>query len=102
MFHPNSFLDRVEGKNVMQSYTTDTSPEAEEVQLELIRCMPPAQRAMKALRMTTRLIRECKTAIALNNPGLTQQQIGIAFIELNYGDELAAAVQRYLSNRSNG
>lgn len=86
----------------MQTYTTDTSPEAEEVQLDLIRRLPPSERALKALRMTTRLIHECKAAIARNHPELTPQEIGIAFIELNYGRELAAAVRRYQSDRANG
>ncbi len=86
----------------MHPYTTDTSPDAEEVQLELIRRMTPSDRALKALRMTTRLIRECKSAIARNNPSFTQREIGIAFIELNYGKELAAAVDRYQLDRANG
>jgi hypothetical protein len=86
----------------MQSCTNDTSPEAEEVQLDLIRHLTPSERALKSLRMTTRLIRECKAAIARNNPGLTQRQIGLAFIELNYGKELAAAVDHYQSDRADG
>lgn len=86
----------------MQPYTTDTNPEAEEVQLDLIRRMPPSERALKALRMTTRLIRECKAAIARNHPSLSQREIGIAFIELNYGKGLAAAVDRYQVERANG
>lgn len=86
----------------MQPYTTDTSPEAEEVQLELIRRMSPAERALKALRLTTRLVRECKAAIARNQPELTTREIGIAFIELNYGKELAAAVANYQVERANG
>ena len=86
----------------MHPYTTDTSPEAEEVQLELIRRMPPSERALKALQMTSRLIRDCKAAIARNNPEFTQQQIGIAFIELNYVKELADAVAKYQAERANG
>ncbi len=86
----------------MRTYTTDTDPEAEKVQLDLIRLMPPSQRALKAIRMTTRLIRECKSAIARNNPEFTQREIGIAFIELNYGKELAAAVERYQLDRTDG
>ena len=84
----------------MHPYTTDTTPEAEEVQLDLIRRMSPSERAGKALQMTARLIRECKSAIARNNPGLTPQEIGIAFIELNYGQELAEDVRRSLSDRA--
>ncbi len=86
----------------MRPYTTDTSPEAEEIQLELIRQMSPSERALKAIRLSTRLIRECKSAIARNNPQLTSQQIGIAFIQLNYGHELADAVARYQAERANG
>lgn len=86
----------------MHPYTIDTSPEAEEVQLDLIRHMPPSERALKAIRMTTRLMRECKAAIARNNPRLTQREIEIAFIELNYGKELAAAVANYQAERANG
>lgn len=86
----------------MQPYTTDTNPDAEKVQLDLIRRMPPSERALKALRMTTRLIRECKSAIARNHPALTQREIEIAFIELNYGKELADAVNRYQAERANG
>lgn len=86
----------------MQPYTTDTNPEAEEVQLDLIRRMPPSERALKALRMTTRLICECKAAIARNHPALAPREIGIAFIELNYGKELAAAVDRYQAEQANG
>jgi hypothetical protein len=86
----------------MQPYTTETSPEAEEVQMDLIRRMPPYERALKAIRMTTRLVRECKAAIARARPGLTEREIGIAFIELNYGEELAAAVDHYQSDRAHG
>ena len=83
----------------MQPYTSDTSLEAEEVQLELIRRMDGSERALKAIRMTTRLIRECKAAISRSNPELTPREIGIAFIELNYGKELATAVDHYQSSR---
>ena len=86
----------------MQPYTSDTSVEAEEVQLELIRRMTGSERALRAIRMTTRLIRECKAAIARHNPELTPKETGIAFIELNYGKELADAVNRYQLDRTNG
>ena len=86
----------------MEPYTSDTSTEAEEVQLELIRGMAGAERALKAIRMTTRIIRECKAAIARNSPALTPREIGIVFIELNYGKELADAVNRYQLDRANG
>ena len=83
----------------MQQYTTDTSREAELVQLELIRNMDPSECAMKAIRMTTRLILECKNAIRRNHPEYTDEEVGLAFIELNYGKDLANEVKRYLAEK---
>ena len=77
-------------------YTTDTNPDAEAVQLELIRKMDPEHRAAKAIRMTTRLVRECKAAIRRNHPEYSEEEVGIAFIESNYGKELANEVRSHL------
>jgi len=79
----------------MRPYTTDTDRKAREVQADLVRKIPPDERAMKAIRMTTRLIRECKNAIRRNNPEYTDRQVDLAFIELNYGPELAQAVRNH-------
>lgn len=78
------------------AYTTDTSPEAEAVQLELIRKMDPEVRAAQAIRMTTRLVRECKAAIRRNHPEFSDEEVGIAFIESNYGKDLANEVRSHL------
>ena len=64
--------------------------------LELIRKMEPEQRAAKAIRMTTRLVRECKAAIRRNHPEYSEEEVGIAFIESNYGKELANEVRSHL------
>ena len=86
----------------MHPYTTDTSIEAELVQLELIRKADPADCAMKAIRMTTRLILECKNAIRQNHPGFSDKQVGLVFIELNYGKDLANEVRQYLAGKKGG
>ncbi len=86
----------------MHGHRTETSPEAEDVPRALIRRLPPAERARKALQLTRRLIRECKLAIARNNPQRTQREIGIAFIEIHYGKKRAAAVDHYPLDRSHG
>ncbi|MDP1562833.1 MAG: hypothetical protein Q8M16_15760 [Pirellulaceae bacterium] len=84
----------------MNPYTTDTTPEAEEVQLQLIRQMSPDQRVAMSLRMTNRLILECKNAIRREHPNWNEQEVGLAVIRVNYGDELYLAVKAYLSERS--
>lgn len=80
----------------MRPYTTDTQSDAAQVQASLVRSMHPTERLNKALRMTTRLADECKQAIRRNNPGYSDEQVGIAFIELNYGETLAREVENYL------
>jgi hypothetical protein len=79
--------------------TNDTSPEAEAVLLDLIRNMTPEERGAKTIRMTNRLIRECKNAIRKQNPEYCEQEVGLAFIELNYGSKLATEVRQYLAER---
>ncbi len=79
--------------------TNDTSPEAEAVLLELIRNMTPEERGAKTIQMTNRLIRECKNAIRKLNPEYCEQEVGLAFIESNYGPDLAAEVRQYLAER---
>jgi hypothetical protein len=86
----------------MYPYAADTSSDAEDVLLELTRRTAPTDRVMKSLRMSSRLIRECKAAISRNNPGLTQREIDIAFIEYNYGKELATAVDQYQTEVAHG
>lgn len=85
----------------MNPYTTDTTPEAEAVQLELIRQMTPQQCLDLSIRMTNRLIRECKNAICREHPEWNEQEIGLGFIRQNYGDEFYLAVKASLSERSN-
>ena len=75
----------------------DTSPEAEAVLLELVRAMTPQQCGLKMLQMTNRLIRECKNAIRKQHPSYSEQEVGLAFIELNYGKQLASEVRDYLA-----
>ena len=82
----------------MHPYTTDTSCDAAEVQASLVRAMPANERANKAIRMSTRLARECKQAIRRNNPTYSEEQVRIGFIELNYGKCLAREVEQYLED----
>lgn len=84
----------------MHQYTTDTNADAESVQLELIRKMPPNERLSKSIRMTNRLVGECKAAIRRNHPQLTSHEVNLLFIELNYGKPLAEEVREHFRHRS--
>lgn len=82
-----------------QSYTTDTSRDAEQVQLELIRKVPPTQRLEKSLRLSSDLLRASKAAIRRRYPSFSEHDVSIKFIELHYGVDLAEGVRNQLENR---
>ncbi len=82
-----------------QPYTSDTSPESEAVQLELVRKMPAAKRVEKAIQLSNELLRLSKAAIRRRHPDFSEEEVGIKFVELHYGVDLATAMQHQLESR---
>jgi hypothetical protein len=79
---------------------SDTNSEAEKVQIDLLRKATNAQRLAMALSMTDLAIRLARRAIARANPGLSQQDLDLIYLEVHYGRELADRVREYLKDRS--
>lgn len=79
--------------------SADTDPEAEAVQMELLRRMGPARRARMALRLSAQVIGLAKRHLRWQYPGASETEIGIKFVELHYGRELAEGLSRYLAER---
>ncbi len=79
--------------------TKDTSPDAERVQIELLRAMTPARRFALMCSMTDDAIFRAKRAIEIANPGLSQRERDLIFMEVHYGKNLAANVRQYLKER---
>ncbi len=78
---------------------SDTSPEAEKVQIELLRKLTVAERFAKVRALTARTVRLSKRAIARANPNLSPEELKVRFIELHYGKELAQRVRAYLREK---
>ena len=74
----------------------DTTPEAEAVLIQLQRAQPPARRLAEAVSASNRVAEQCKSAIRRMNPGISEDEIRLRFIELNYGSEIALSVRAYL------
>ncbi len=74
---------------------SDTSPEAERVQIELLRKLTPAQRVSTMRSLTATALRLSRRALARANPGLQDREIDLLFIELNYGKPLADEIRRH-------
>ena len=76
-------------------YTTDISPEAYAVQLDLLRRMTPEERFRKAYAMTRRCRKMARDAIRRRYPGISEDELRLRFIELVYGQELADEVRKW-------
>ena len=78
---------------------SDTSPEAEKVQIELLRQATVAERIERMLSLTATTISLSRQGIARANPGLSGQEFELKCVELYYGKELAARLREYLNAR---
>ncbi len=70
---------------------SDTAPDAEEVQLELLREKTPSERATMALRYSSEVIALPNARSLVVIRSLRNGQVGYKFIDLHYGGELADA-----------
>ena len=83
----------------MQARSSDTHPDAERVQIDLLRRAGPTRRLQMALALSAQVIGLARRAIRRSYPGLSNVDTNLRFVELNYGRELAAELRRYLSAR---
>ena len=81
---------------------SDTSPDLERVQLELLRAMSGADRVGLALRLSADVVRLSKRAIARTHAEYTPRQVEHRFVELHYGKELADALRQRDKAREHG
>ncbi|MEL7500002.1 MAG: hypothetical protein AAFN77_20535 [Planctomycetota bacterium] len=77
----------------------DTAPEAEAVLIQLLRTKSPAKRVEEAISASNRVAEQCKNAIRRMNEGISEDEVRLRFIELNYGPELASNVRAYLADK---
>lgn len=86
-------------REMTQNEAYDTSPEAEAVLIDLIRKKPPSERLRDAIAASNRVARQCKDAIRRRHPEISEDEVNLRFIELNYGAELAQKVRTFLDDR---
>jgi hypothetical protein len=79
---------------------TDTHPEAEKVQLELIRQASVARRISLMRSLTAFLVELSRQGIAQANPGMSEQEINLRWAEINYGEQLAGEIREYMKRGS--
>lgn len=84
------------------SQPSDTSADAEAMQLQLLRAKTPAERGMLALRLSADVIHASKRAIQRAHPEFSPIEVGQMFVELHYGKELADALRAYQGTTQHG
>ena len=85
----------------MMESVNDTSLEAEQIQLELLRAMSPAERLSLMDSLTQHAIFLSKRAIARVFPESSERERNIQFVELHYGKTLADGLRRYWEEQEN-
>jgi hypothetical protein len=76
---------------------SDTDPEAERVHLELLRAASPSRRLRLAFSLSRTAMSLSRAGLARAFPGASPEEIGLRFVALNYGSELAEEVRSYLA-----
>lgn len=80
----------------------DTTPEAEEVQLEILRRKSPRERLEAAMRLSSAWMRISKDVLRKLHPDFSEQEVGEKFVEVHYGKELAEGLREYHRSRNRG
>ena len=78
---------------------SDTSPEAEKVQIELIRRASVPERIARMRSLTATATRLSRQAIAEAHPAFSPREVDLMWVELHYGRQLAAELREYLAKR---
>ncbi len=76
-------------------YTSDTSAEAAQLQLEGYRKMSPSERIRKMCAISRRVRLMSFNAIRRRHPEFNDEEVQLKFIELTYGKDLADDVRRW-------
>jgi len=80
----------------MISQSPDTAPQAERVQIELIRESSVCERVsiVRSLSQTTMYL--SRRAIQRTNPSLSEREVDLAFVANHYGEKLAECLRLYM------
>ena len=78
---------------------SDTPPDIEQLQIELLRRKTVTERMALAGNLTHFVIQLSRQAIARQHPEWTQRQVDLEWVEIHYGRELAESLRADLESR---
>ena len=77
----------------------DTTPQAEKVQIELIRQSSVAKRISIVRSLSRTAMFLSRRAIRRANPSLGEREVDVLFVELHYGKDLAERLRSYMEHK---
>ena len=80
--------------------SSDTHPQAEEVQIMLLRQASMAKRFALMASLSETSIQLSRRAIQRANPTYGELEVNLAFVAYHYGEDLAERVRQYLEQTS--
>ncbi len=80
----------------MRTQSPDTTPEAERVQLALLRAATPARRLAMSRNLSMHMIEASRRAVRKRHPELNEREALFVWIGLVYGSEMERRLRRYL------
>lgn len=80
---------------------SDTTKQAEAVQIELLRRATPARRFALTCSLSAQVVALARRAISRAQPELNTLELDMLFVEYNYGRELAEHLREFLEQRNN-
>ena len=83
----------------MRTQSMDTSPEAERVQIELVRKASPAKLFGLVRSLSETLIQMNRQTLRELHPEMSEEELALIFVELNDGKALADHVRADLERR---
>jgi hypothetical protein len=81
------------------SCPSDRTDDATAISLEWSRKATPGERAALAISLSTAVITRSRNEIRCLHPDFTEEELGVKFVELHYGTELAAEVAAFQAQR---
>ena len=91
--------DRMTMRVTIPPRSSDTSAEADHVQIELIRAAPVSRRLGMAWSLSATVIGAARRALARAQPLASAEERDLRFVEIQYGSNLAEALRADLARR---
>jgi len=83
----------------MITQSPDTFPQAEKVQIELIRESSVARRISTVRSLSQTVMYLSRRAIRRAKPFLTEREVDLAFVANHYGEKIAECLRSYMERK---